>query len=234
MKASKSLLLSSLADCCKKSQYLLFLETSMARSDTLLPRKVPTQPRAHATVEAILDATAKLLVEVGVDRLTTNAIAELSGINVASLYSYFPNKFAVLAALWDRMQERQRGLLAGVDATESPARAVAMGVDATFEFVIGEPGFVELADAVRLVPELRELSQQGHAAAAKLLRELLVQRRVRQRSATDVDAIAAVIVEVVSATLAHARRAPPRRRKRIVGELKAMLTAYLASLEGSR
>jgi hypothetical protein len=44
----------------------------MVLSETLHPRKQPAQPRARATVEAILDATARLLTETGVDRLTTN------------------------------------------------------------------------------------------------------------------------------------------------------------------
>ena len=76
----------------------------------LAPRKVPRQQRARETVERVLDSTAELLDEVGFDAITTNLIAEHSGTNVASLYSYFPNKFAVMAALWERMQSKFRAL----------------------------------------------------------------------------------------------------------------------------
>ena len=58
----------------------------------LEPRRRPTARRARRTVGRILDATAALLDEVGFDAITTNLIAERAGVNVASLYKYFPNK----------------------------------------------------------------------------------------------------------------------------------------------
>jgi len=200
----------------------------MARAPSLRLRRTPRQPRSRATVEAILDATAGLLREVGADRLTTNAIAERAGINVASLYAYFPNKFAILASLWERMQIRQQELLRGLERPGSLASAIDEGVDATLAFVLREPGFVELADAVRVMPELRELSPRAHRDAAVLLGELIARRR-EAPSAGDLDAMATVIVEATSAVLAHARRAPASRRKRILGELKRMLGAYLGA-----
>lgn len=206
----------------------------MARPQALRPRKLPRQARARATVEAVLDAAAALLREVGVDRLTTNAIADRAGVNVASLYKYFPNKFAVLAALWARMQAKQQGLLDALEeATDLPS-AVDAGVDATLAFVLREPGFVELADAVRMLPQLRDLGRRAHADAAILLRELLARRGDMTGAAgEEIDAMSAVIVETVSAVLAHARRASPARRKEIVAELKRMLTAYLVGVEAS-
>jgi len=206
----------------------------MPRSPALRPRKSPAQSRARATVEAILDATAAVLREGGAERLTTNAIAARAGINVASLYGYFPNKFAVLAALWDRMQARQRGLLD--ELARSPdvalADAVDTAIDAIFDFVLREPGFTELADAIRLLPELRELSQQAHQDAARALGELLGERArgsapVTEETKRRTEAMAGVIVEATSSVLAHARRSPARRRRAIVAELKAMLSAYL-------
>jgi len=77
----------------------------MEDTRTLRPRKRPTQARALARVESILDATATLLERRGYDALTTNAIALEAHVNVASLYQYFPNKQAVMAALAARMAE---------------------------------------------------------------------------------------------------------------------------------
>ncbi len=66
------------------------------------PRKVPRQARSQATVDAILDATAQVLVERGYAAASTNAVAERAGVSVGSLYQYFPNKDALIAALQDR------------------------------------------------------------------------------------------------------------------------------------
>jgi AcrR family transcriptional regulator len=69
------------------------------------PRKRPTQQRARDTVAAILVAAAHILETEGPERATTNRIAELAGVSIGSLYQYFPNKHAVVAALRERHSE---------------------------------------------------------------------------------------------------------------------------------
>ena len=76
---------------------------------TMLPRRRPRQARAQATVDAIIQATARVLVEDGYDRASTNRIAQAAGVSIGSLYQYFPSKEALVAALVethvDRMME---------------------------------------------------------------------------------------------------------------------------------
>lgn len=69
------------------------------------PRKTPIQARSRATVDAILEATARLLVKHGFDRTSTNQIAEAAGVSVGSLYQYFPSKESLVAALLRRHQD---------------------------------------------------------------------------------------------------------------------------------
>jgi AcrR family transcriptional regulator len=65
-------------------------------------RKIPKQKRSKFTIEAILDATAQLLESKPASAITTNHIAGRAGISIGTLYQYFPNKSAVLAALANR------------------------------------------------------------------------------------------------------------------------------------
>jgi AcrR family transcriptional regulator len=65
----------------------------------LSPRKTPRQERSRATVEALLEATTDILIREGYTKLTTNRIAERAGVNIASLYQYFPGKEAIVAEL---------------------------------------------------------------------------------------------------------------------------------------
>jgi AcrR family transcriptional regulator len=74
-----------------------------------LPRKAPRQARARATVEALLEATADILRRDGYAKLTTNRIAERAGVNIASLYQYFPGKEAIVAELRSRHGAALRG-----------------------------------------------------------------------------------------------------------------------------
>lgn len=68
----------------------------------LLPRKSPRQARSKALVTAILDATAQVLVERGYAGSSTNLIASRAGVSIGSVYQYFPNKDALIAALRER------------------------------------------------------------------------------------------------------------------------------------
>jgi len=67
-----------------------------------VPRKRPQQRRSQATVDVILDAAVRLFCESGFASTSTNAIAELAGVSIGSLYQYFPNKLALLEALRER------------------------------------------------------------------------------------------------------------------------------------
>lgn len=68
-----------------------------------LPRKIPRQRRSKATVDAILQAAARVLMDLGYDRATTNVIAERAGVGVGSVYEYFPGKEAIFAALMQQV-----------------------------------------------------------------------------------------------------------------------------------
>jgi AcrR family transcriptional regulator len=63
------------------------------------PRKRASQKRSRATVEALIEATARILVREGFDKASTNRIAEVAGVSVGSLYQYFPGKEALVAAV---------------------------------------------------------------------------------------------------------------------------------------
>src|ERR1700760_3296451 len=80
----------------------------MRRLKALEPRKIPSQKRARTTVEAILEAAAYILVRDGWEKFTTNSVAERAGVNIASLYQYFPNKDSIVAELQRRHIERGR------------------------------------------------------------------------------------------------------------------------------
>ncbi|KJC37496.1 TetR family transcriptional regulator [Bradyrhizobium sp. LTSP849] len=74
----------------------------MARKPPTNPRKNASQARSRATVDALVEATARILVREGFEKTSTNRIAEIAGVSVGSLYQYFPGKEALVAAVIDR------------------------------------------------------------------------------------------------------------------------------------
>ena len=69
---------------------------------TSSPRKSPSQERSRQTVERILNAATRIFHEQGYAGTTTNDIADEADLSIGSLYQYFPNKDALLAALTKR------------------------------------------------------------------------------------------------------------------------------------
>lgn len=109
----------------------------MARKPLTKPRKHASQERSRATVDALVEATARILVKEGFDKASTNRIAEQAGVSVGSLYQYFPSKEALVAAVIERhtrqTMELVQGTLAEVEQLpmeQAVRKLVAMAVDA--------------------------------------------------------------------------------------------------------
>jgi AcrR family transcriptional regulator len=107
------------------------------RRPVVKPRKRPRQERARATVDAILQATAYILRRRGYAELTTNGIAEKAGVNIASLYQYFPNKEAILAELLRRHAAEGRSKALEV-VRASRSRSFASGVRLLVDGMLAE------------------------------------------------------------------------------------------------
>lgn len=60
------------------------------------------QKRSRERVEAIARAAEELLAQGGVEALTTRSLASYTGIPVATIYRYFANRDAIIAAYLDR------------------------------------------------------------------------------------------------------------------------------------
>jgi AcrR family transcriptional regulator len=78
----------------------------MADKRRVKPRREPIQARSKATVDALLKATAYILIRDGYVGLTTNRVAERAGVNIGSLYQFFPNKDALVVELERRHVEQ--------------------------------------------------------------------------------------------------------------------------------
>jgi AcrR family transcriptional regulator len=74
----------------------------MAARPATNPRKEASQERSRATVDALIEATARILVRDGFDKASTNRIACEAGVSIGSLYQYYPGKEALVAAVAER------------------------------------------------------------------------------------------------------------------------------------
>lgn len=75
----------------------------MGRTD----RRKPIQNRSAATVDALIEACARVLVEDGWARLSTNRVAKVAGVSVGTLYQYYASKEELVEALVDRIADER-------------------------------------------------------------------------------------------------------------------------------
>jgi AcrR family transcriptional regulator len=97
-------------------------------------RRTPSQERSLQTVDAILEATARVLTQDGFAACSTNRVAKVAGVSIGSLYQYFPDKDSLTVALLDREVTRSEDQVAAhlkaaqPTTVEAAARALVQGL----------------------------------------------------------------------------------------------------------
>lgn len=189
-------------------------------------RRTPRQARAETTIEAILDATFQLLEADGVERLTTNHIAERAGVSIGTLYQYFGSKQDILAAIAQR-------------------RAAAVR-DAIAETVIERPELGSMRTIVRALmhgfeatPATRQVlfdalfHQGGDAVLARHHQTFLATIAGKARLDMELTAESAFVLTHAAIGLLRAAAAEPELGldpARLEDELVRLMEAYVAAL----
>jgi AcrR family transcriptional regulator len=193
-------------------------------------RKEPTQARAAATVDAILEASARVFRARGLAKASVNGIARLAGVSVGSLYQYFPSKDALLVALAERHTDRALTLLEDTLGTVEDAplpdavRAVVVQMVGTHV----DPLHQVLA---RGLDELGPATSVQEAIDARAI--AAVERFLRRRAADvrcDALELAALLLVRAIDLLTHAaieRHPETLTDGRLVDELTALSLGYL-------
>ncbi|WP_329741446.1 TetR/AcrR family transcriptional regulator [Dyella sp. A6] len=165
-----------------------------ARQSTLSPRKKASQERSIMTVDAIVEAAARILETRGAEGYTTNVIAERAGVSVGSLYQYFPNKDSITNALIERettiLIGRVRSAAGESDARLALSVMIRLAVAHQFE----RPILARLLDA----EEVRLLGSAHESRFAELARSAIapVVKRVTCAQVEDAESAALDIMAI--------------------------------------
>jgi AcrR family transcriptional regulator len=168
------------------------------------PRRKAKQQRSRETVEAILEAAARVLTARGYGSATTNRIAEDAGVSIGTLYEYFANREEVFDALIRRELDAVLTALSGRSPEpDAPVdERLAQLVGAAMSAVRYGP---ELIRALEQVPEasFRRQLAVARRTVIDFVRTLLEQHRDELR-VTDLDRAAFVVVSAAEGIGANA------------------------------
>ena len=202
---------------------------SVRSNETSPPkRRVPTQARSRRRVEGILDAAERLVVQHGVDALTTRDIAEAAAVPVASLYQYFADKEGVLLALAERdMAEMDTQVAEDLAQVEdlTVASMVRSVMTSFVEVYHRRPGFVEIYLRGRTNVAVHEFGREHNARVAGDLRQFALDAGIADSSLTP--KVAQLAVEVGDRVFQIAFEKADRGDETLIEEGIAMMTAYL-------
>ncbi len=201
-------------------------------------RKVPRQQRSRSTVESIQQAALLILSEEGLAHCSTERIAERAGVSIGSLYQYFPNRDAILTALYESVSIEYAGSLKS-QVPELLSLPTAQAVERAIEKLLSmhERHRLVLLQLVHEVPHLRLAEQPfsfNHLTSSST-RAYLVSRLGTQR-ARDLDRRSFFMEQIILGCInAYLRDAPPRiTRKEFMRDLCRIVTSYLGEASGHR
>lgn len=180
---------------------------SLIASAALEAKKRPAQQRATETYERILDSTAKILSEVGIERLSTNLVCARAGLTPPALYRYFPNKFALLSVLGQRLLERQNGCIdhwITPDVLTGSASELEQALSGlilnTYEVTRETEGGMWILKALRAVPVLEHVRLDSHRRVAQAQVDVMMELFPQAQRDTLNDAVR-LTVEMIHATV---------------------------------
>jgi AcrR family transcriptional regulator len=203
----------------------------MARRPATTPRKNASQDRSKATVDALLAATARVLVKEGYDRASTNKIADAAGVSIGSLYQYFPTKESLVAAVMRRHSGEMMEVLrssfvrvASMPLTEAVPELIRVYIEAHRIEPKLHRVLVEQIPRIGTLEEIESIDEEARAMVRAYLSGHLDEVKVR-----DVDLAAFVSVTCVEA-LTHVvvlRRPELIEDDAFVEEVSTLIVRYL-------
>ncbi|MBP6878666.1 MAG: TetR/AcrR family transcriptional regulator [Phenylobacterium sp.] len=197
--------------------------------NALKPRSKPQQARSRATHSRILEVSAELLAEVGMDGFNTNLLAERAGLGPRAIYRYFPNKHAILVALTEEIRAAERawiGDLRRLGDSGDWRRGIEQAIDGYFQGALGLPGYAALRVAAEASPEIRALdllsSKELEDDLAAGLKAVGLDLEPPHMAA-----LCQTVMESANRILEIALRRPKGEAALLVRELKLMIVALL-------
>jgi AcrR family transcriptional regulator len=196
-------------------------------------RRAPQQLRSQNRVDAILEAAATMIDEVGYEGVTTSKLARQVGIPIGSFYQFFANKEAVFQALGERYLAGMRAKIDAMfppDAHYAPLPVlVGRAVDLLVVHTPNHARLHQLMESGWMSPEMRTMGEAMGAEIVQKIGELLA-HKAPQLADDEREIAATVMMHLVKGVSPAVEGRTEPHRSAIIEEFKRLGVMYMQSV----
>lgn len=203
------------------------MSTRIRKSKSLM-RKKPTQARSRTTVDAIIEAAARILSDHGWAGFTTNKVAAAAGVSIGSYYQYFPDKHSLIEAIRSRhLDDCLSTLKNAVEGEKHLSIFVEELVDGIIAIHSVNPGLHRiLLDEAPSAGSFRDPNSAFEKEYLSLYSAAVVKYRGSKKRSKD-ETVGTIFSDAIDGVVHNAARRGTLQTVEVRSELVKMIVCYL-------
>ena len=197
-------------------------------------RRVPTQSRSREKYDKIIQTARELIGNKGNDSVSMREISKDSGVALASIYQYFPDKNAILQAIMESLFEQVRTtIIVALDNCKDISELierVSQGVNIYYAMFKNDPVLAILWAGLQANPKLMELDTQDSIKNADIVCEKICSI-IGNENKTEISDASLLLINMMGSTIRLALTLPDKEGARIIEEAKKLIVMRMRPYE---
>jgi AcrR family transcriptional regulator len=195
-------------------------------------RRKPKQERSIQRLDLILSAASELIAEKGVGAMRMTELAAAANVPIGSVYQYFPEKAAIIKALFDRhstaVRTRVAEAFAAVETVEQALDVLEATVDWHYQDYRNDAASLGIWLGTETDQDLAQLNVEHNSRIARIFRDT-VQRIAPELDVIDTEARSFLFSHLIGSSVRLAVVSDPCFAARILDEWKRVIrTSFFA------
>jgi len=193
-------------------------------------RRKPKQERSIQRFDLILSAAAEIIAEKGVSAMRMTELAVAAKVPIGSVYQYFPEKAAIVKALFDRhaseVQTKTAGMFAGVQSLDESLTLIEGMIDWYYHAYRNDPTYLGVWMGTETDQDLLRLNIEHSNRVADIFLDA-VRRVAPELDEIDMQARTYLFSHLIGASIRLAAKSEEQLAERMLGEWKRVIRACL-------
>lgn len=203
---------------------------SVQSEDRIGLRRKPKQERSIQRFDLILSAAAEIIAEKGVSAMRMTELAVAAKVPIGSVYQYFPEKAAIVKALFDRhateVQAKTAQMFANVQSIDEALGLIEVMIDWYYNAYRNDPTYLGVWMGTETDQDLLRLNIDHSNRVAEIFREA-VERVAPGMDEIDMQARTCLFSHLIGASIRLAVKSEEALAQRMLDEWKRVIRASL-------